>query len=127
VPEYRDAAGHIRLTSGSLVSGAELDLAANQIYPTTDSTFTLASATTLSFAANGAPPLAPYSAGGTLNIYAPNIIQGGTLRAPTGTINLGWSSSQTEPLDGLTIAATKTLLLAAGGDTSVSADGETVL
>jgi filamentous hemagglutinin family protein len=111
--------------SGSLVSTGELDFTAGQIYPSTGSTFTLASAQKIVFTANGAPPMAPLSAGGVLNVYAPEIDQSGTLRAPTGVINLGSASTQT--LDGVSIAAAATVNLGAGSLTSVSADGETTL
>jgi filamentous hemagglutinin family protein len=111
--------------SGSLVSTGELDFTAGQIYPSTGSTFTLASAQKIVFTANGAPPVAPLSAGGVLNVYAPEIDQSGTLRAPTGVINLGSASAQT--LDGVSIAAAATVNLGAGSLTSVSADGETTL
>jgi filamentous hemagglutinin family protein len=49
----------------------------------------------------GARPL-PLSAAGTLNIFASNITQGGTLRAPLGTINLGWDGTGTSPQDAIT-------------------------
>jgi len=35
----------------------------------------------------------PLSAGGTLNLYASDIVQNGVLRAPIGTINLGWDGT----------------------------------
>ena len=127
-----NVAGDLRLTgaistspSGSLVSYQELDFAAAQIYPTTDTTFTLASASTISFTANGTPPQAPLSVGGTLNVYAPEIDQSGTLRAPTGSIALGSTTAQA--FDGVSIASTQTLNLGAGSFTSVSTDGETAL
>ncbi|MEI9896447.1 MAG: hypothetical protein WDN28_21940 [Chthoniobacter sp.] len=65
----------------------------------------------------------PLSAGGQLNIYASNIRQGGTLRAPLGTINLGWDGTGTSPTDylsgaglvtGKTVAVTQQLTLASG-------------
>src|SRR5262249_51781231 len=58
-------------------------------YPSTDTLFTLNSATRIAFTANGAPPPVPLSAGGVLNVFAPDVEQGGTLVAPLGTINLG--------------------------------------
>ncbi|MTD94380.1 filamentous hemagglutinin N-terminal domain-containing protein [Hyphomicrobium sp. xq] len=75
--------------SGALFSAQELRIKAGQIYPTTGSTYALNSATVISLAANGAPPQVPLSAGGVLNVFAPVIDHSGTLRAPTGTINLG--------------------------------------
>ena len=130
-----NVAGDLRLTgqtingatipAGSLVSYQQLDFAAGQLYPTTDTNFTLASASKIVFAANGAPLQAPLSAGGVLNIDAPEIDQSGTLRAPTGSINLGSATAQT--LDGVSVGPTTTLNLGAGSLTSVSADGETSL
>ena len=103
-----NVAGDLRLTatlfssdySGSLLSAQDLIFNAGQVYPSTATTFTLASATMITFGASGAPPPAPLSAGGVLNVDAPVIEQGGTVRAPTGTINLGYSgqtSTATSP------------------------------
>jgi hypothetical protein len=80
---------------------------------------------TISFTANGAPPQAPLSAGGVLNVFAPVIDQSGTLRAPTGTITLG--SENPQSVNGQIVAPTTTLTLGSGSLTSVSADGETTL
>jgi hypothetical protein len=94
-----DVSGDLRLTglvteigtapNGSLTSVSDLVFNAGQIYPTTDTVYTLTSATSITFMANGAPPAAPLSAGAVLNVFAPTINQSGTLRAPMGTINLG--------------------------------------
>jgi hypothetical protein len=70
-------------------------------------------------------PSLPYSAGGTLSIQAANIIHSGVLRAPVGTIRLGWDGSGNKPLDpiaGSTIATpiTKSLVLHSESKTSVS-------
>jgi filamentous hemagglutinin len=94
-----DVSGDLRLSgvttnpTGSLMAAGDLIFEAGQIYPTTDTTFTLASTTSITFLANGAPPPTPLSAGGTLNVIAPTINQSGTLRAPLGTINLGTSAA----------------------------------
>jgi filamentous hemagglutinin family protein len=128
-----NVAGDLRLSTGSLVVGGDINFTANQIYPTTGATFTLASPTEIAFMANGAPPLqAPLSAGGTLNVYAPTIDQFGTLRAPTGAINLGFAASQfldsvsgpNGPVGGVTVGATTTLLLGSGSLTSVAANDD---
>lgn len=71
-------------------------------------------------------PSLPYSAGGTLSIQAANIIHSGVLRAPVGTIRLGWDGSGNKPLDpiaGSTISSpiTKSLVLHSESKTSVSA------
>ena len=68
----------------------------------------------------------PLSGGGTLSLYASEIQQGGTLRAPIGVINLGWNGSGTAPVDPIAGAArpspvTSQLTLGAGSITSVSA------
>jgi filamentous hemagglutinin family protein len=76
----------------------------------------------------------PYSAGGSLNIFASTISQGGTLRAPFGSITLGWDGtdydlstatfdSPTNPVVGTTLTVPKALSVAlgSGGVTSVSA------
>ena len=66
----------------------------------------------------------PSLAGGTLSIYGSIIDQHGVLRAPIGTINLGWDGTGTGPVDPITgkaFAATQQLTLAAGSVTSVSA------
>lgn len=65
----------------------------------------------------------PYSAGGTLNLFASRIQHGGVLRAPTGTINLGWDGSGEGPKDAimkLAVPSATQLTLAAGSVTSVS-------
>jgi len=40
---------------------------------------------------------APLSAGGSLNIFASTITQGGVLRAPQGSITLGWDGTDFDP------------------------------
>jgi filamentous hemagglutinin len=134
-------------SGGSLVSAGDLVFTAGQVYPATETNFTLASATRVAFNANGAPPPAPLSVGGVLNVFAPDIEQNGTLRAPTGTINLGSLTSeaqlqaqpQRKPFDfttdpvsqsdigGLHVGTTATLNFGASSLTSVSTDGATTL
>jgi len=67
----------------------------------------------------------PLSAGGTLDVYASNIDQDGVLRAPMGTINLGWNGSSgtapTDPITGAPVDSTLTLTLGSQSVTSVSA------
>ena len=98
-----DVAGNINITAG-------------QIYPPTETTFTIAAYDyrlepggdslpgTVTFTGSGERPL-PLSAGGVLNVYASTINQGGVLRAPIGTINLGWDGSGDGPVDPITNAA----------------------
>lgn len=122
---------------GSIRGDGTLDIAGNvymragQIYPTTDTIFSVAaygnnSTVTIDASANPLP-LLPLSGGGTLNIYAANIIQSGVLRAPIGVINLGWDGSGTapfvDPIAGTTetLPTTTHLTLSSGSITSVSA------
>ncbi len=78
---------------------------------------------------SGTRPL-PLSAGGTLSIYASNITQGGTLRAPFGSINLGWDGTGSSPIDylsragitvGRSVPVAQNVRLVAGSVTSISA------
>ncbi|MDD5198248.1 MAG: filamentous hemagglutinin N-terminal domain-containing protein, partial [Terrimicrobiaceae bacterium] len=75
--------------------------------------------------ASGARQL-PLSAGGTLSFYASDITQAGVLRAPLGTINLGWDGTGAAPVDLITgtkraFPITKKLVLGSQSITSVSA------
>src|SRR5207302_2020328 len=66
----------------------------------------------------------PLSAAGQLNIYGSIIDQGGTLRAPLGSINIGWDGTGTGPTDAITkstVAKSTQINLIAGSVTSVSA------
>jgi filamentous hemagglutinin len=132
-------AGDIR-GNGTLNLAGNLTLKAGQIYPTTQRAFnvfaydyTLGGVNrpgTVSILAGAARSL-PLSGGGTLSIYASKISQAGTLRAPIGTINLGWDGTGTAPLDPISGAPTlanpflrpitSELTLASGSTTSVSA------
>ena len=132
------AGGDIR-GNGTLSVAGNLTFRAGQIYPPTATSFDI-------FAYdNGAQPgavtilgsgtrTAPYSAGGSLRIFASKISQGGTLRAPFGTIELGWDGTDRDPstttldspfnpIAGTTIAApvTTQVTLQAGSVTSVAA------
>lgn len=111
-----DAAGDIRLLghalgntrpAGSLASAGDLAFTARQVYPGGYSGFTLESQGTVSFTGRGGhdPVL---TAGGELVVKAPQIRQGGVLKAPFGRIEL---------------AAGETLDLLPGSLTSVSAEG----
>jgi hypothetical protein len=114
---------------GTLDVAGAINLTAGQIYPPTATTFNIAAydyatgsgSVTIS-SGPGLPPLL-LSAGGTLNIFASTINQGGVLRAPIGTINLGKNSdsSPLDPVSGQSLPSTQTLTLSAGSVTSVSA------
>ncbi|NVO13521.1 MAG: filamentous hemagglutinin family protein [Rhodoplanes sp.] len=136
-----NASGDIRLTgvvpyvttttptlTGRLAANGDLAFTAAQLYPTTGSSFAITTTGTsspstsngglITFARAGdAVPVAPYSAGGNLTVEAANIVQGGVIRVPLGTLTLGGSSAT------VFAPATQNLTLAAGGITSVSANG----
>jgi len=125
--------------NGALNIAGTLNLRAGQIYPTTGSLFNV-----VAYDPAGAPGTgrievfgsgtrpAPLSAGGTLGLYASTIVQGGTLRAPFGAINLGWDGVGTTPKDylsgagltaGRTLPVAQETTLSAGSTTSVSGAG----
>jgi len=93
---------------GALLVADNLTLTAREIYPATDTAFLLMSLglapgtatgthNTIAFASNGATPYAPLSANGAILVDAKNIVQGGALYAPLGTIQLGYGQGQTLP------------------------------
>lgn len=122
--------------NGTFQMAGDLVMRAGQIYPTTLSEFNVfaydpvGGTGTVTFLSGSGRDL-PLSAGGALSVYASSIYQGGTLRAPIGTINLGWDGSgdaPENPLTGTGVAAPVTgdLTLARGSVTSVAAlDPET--
>jgi filamentous hemagglutinin len=101
--------------NGTLDIAGDLTLEAGQIYPTTQRAFNIfaydylvagtktAGSVTIK---GGSPRSLPLSGGGTLSVYASHISQGGTLRAPLGTINLGWNGTGTAPFDPIAGAPT---------------------
>jgi filamentous hemagglutinin family protein len=118
---------------GTLDVAGSIYMQAGQVYPPTEVSFTIAAYNytvngvtnpgTVTFAASGNQET-PLSAGGELNVYASVINQGGVLRAPMGTINLGWDGSGTAPVDpiaGVAVGASQTITLSSASITSVSA------
>ncbi len=119
---------------GIFAMAGHLSLRAAQIYPNTAVSFTLAAydyqpaggasqSGSISVTGSGVRSL-PLSAGGTLSLYASTINQGGVLRAPFGTINLGWDGTGTAPKDllsGVNFPVAKQINLLGGSVTSVSA------
>jgi filamentous hemagglutinin family protein len=85
--------------AGQLAVNGNLTITAGQIYPTTGSTFYVTSSAangTIAIAkAAGATPSTPYSAGGNLTIQAANIVQGGVVRVPIGSLTIGGNSALT--------------------------------
>ena len=128
--EFSAPRGDIR-GNGTVQMAGELVMRAGQIYPTTLAEFTIfaydpvggsGSVTLL----GGSARDLPLSAGGALSVYATSIYQGGTLRAPIGTINLGWDGTgeaPANPIAGSSVAAPVTgeLTLGGGSVTSVAA------
>ncbi len=122
--------------SGFFNIAGDLDLRAGQIYPVSASDFTLVAYDhrvggsrregRITVEGTGTVPALPLSAGGRLGLHASVIRQGGVLRAPFGSIQLGWDGTGSRPVDLLAGAAaafptTRQLTLAAGSVTSVSA------
>jgi filamentous hemagglutinin family protein len=118
---------------GTFDIAGNLSITAGQIYPTTESTFTIAAydyvsggishAGSISLAASGTRSL-PWSAGGQINLYSSIIDDAGVLRAPLGTINIGWNGSGTAPIDqitGVAVPVAQQATLEAGSIASVSA------
>ena len=121
--------------NGTFNIAGDLTLRAGQVYPTTAAPFyviaydyTLAGQSrqgSITIEASGSRDL-PLSGGGALGIYASHIRQDGVLRAPLGSITLGWDGTGTPPRDliaGNTIAfpVTQDVRLGTGSITSVSA------
>ncbi|MGH8048617.1 MAG: hypothetical protein ACREKL_15365, partial [Chthoniobacterales bacterium] len=133
------ANGDIR-GAGTLNIAGHLVLEAGQIYTPTAQSFTVVAYDyknhdfkpgdsltpgSVTIKASGTRQL-PFSAGGTLSFYATNIEQSGVLRAPMGTINLGWDGTGTAPVDLITggkrvFPVTDKLVLGSHSITSVSA------
>ena len=118
---------------GTLEVAGSLYLRAGQIYPATAVNFNIVARDytvggktypgSITIAGSGARDL-PLSAAGQLSVYASSIFQGGVLRAPLGTINLGWDGTGTAPVDPITNSSVpigQQVTLAAGSITSVSA------
>ncbi len=115
------------------IAGA-LTITAGQVYPTTASTFTItaydytsggsAHNGSVTILSSGLTPQFPLSGGGRLSIFASTITQGGTLRAPLGTITLGWDGSGTAPVgkvSNVAVPVTQQITLKSSSTTSVSA------
>ncbi|WP_233834827.1 filamentous haemagglutinin family protein [Paraburkholderia sp. ZP32-5] len=145
------SSGDIRLTStnpadnqmalGLLYTPGNLTFKAADLYPSTGTSFVLDAVgptdpstgqpapTTITFEANGASST-PLSAGGTLLVDATNIVQGGTVRAPSGSLVFGVGdpndSATQQQFGNLPLVATNSVAFASGSLTSVS-NGDTVI
>ncbi|MDS0791898.1 filamentous hemagglutinin family protein [Burkholderia pseudomultivorans] len=130
--------GPTALAPGMLYTPGNLAFKAADLYPSTGSSFIVDAAgpadpvtglpmpTTVTFASNGASGT-PLSAGGTLLVDATRIVQGGTVRAPSGTIVFGVgdpANATTQAQFGnLPLVATDSVTFASGSVTSVSNNG----
>ncbi len=107
---------------GTLDVAGNISITAGQIYPTTETQFTI-SANSITLAGSGTRSL-PLSAGGQLNLYAATINDAGVLRAPLGAINIGFDGTGTAPINqisGQPFGITQQVNLLDGSVTSVSA------
>ncbi len=105
--------------TGSLTSGGDVELRADQVYPTTLTDYALRVAnnpdgTVTILPGDGASPV--LSAGGRVTVSAPNIEHRGALKAPQGEIAFADS-------DGVVV---KNVHVADGAVLSVSGEGQTV-
>ncbi|MEW6438757.1 MAG: filamentous hemagglutinin family protein [Pseudomonadota bacterium] len=121
------------LAPGALYTPGNLTFTAADIYPASGESFILDASgpqpTTITFQSNGTSQV-PLSAGGSLLVDATNIVQAGTLRAPSGAIVLGVgdktvSATQTA-FASLPLTNTQSVTLASGSTTSVSLDGSSI-
>lgn len=125
--------------NGVVSLAGDLRLSAAQIYPTTLGRFDVFAydlpdrAGSITITSRGSAAL-PLSAGGTMGMYASTIVQKGVLRAPLGSIILGWDGNDLNPFaagmqapenpvagGASALPVTQNLTLAKGSQTSVSA------
>ncbi|SIO09655.1 filamentous haemagglutinin family protein [Paraburkholderia phenazinium] len=130
------ASGANALAPGELFTPGNLTFKAADLYPSTGSAFILDAVgptesgapapTTITFLGNGSSGV-PLSAGGALLVDATDIVQAGTVRAPSGSLIFGVgnttdTTTQSE-FNALPLVATNSVSLANGSVTSVSLDG----
>ncbi|MDX2079189.1 MAG: filamentous hemagglutinin family protein [Terrimicrobiaceae bacterium] len=112
--------------SGTLSVQGDVVFTAAQIYPTTLASFDIfaydpsGSTGSVTFVRSGNRPV-PLSAGGALRVFATTINQGGVLRAPLGSITLGWDGLDTDPS---TTAVDAPFNAAVGSTTATPVAGE---
>ena len=133
--------GEIR-GNGALNAAGLLLFSAAQIYPTTAGRFSIIAYDPPNFPGQGVVQIeasgerpAPFSAAGSLSIYASNIFHFGTLRAPFGSIQIGWDGNGPSPKDylsgagltaGRSVPVAQQVILGDGSLVSVSGAGLTV-
>ncbi len=120
--------------NGTFAIAGDLKITAGHIYPVTASDFNLiaydhgengVNRGSILIESSGSQRL-PFSAAGNLSLHASVIQQNGVLRAPFGTITLGWDGTGDAPINLLTgnaspFPVTRELALGAVSVTSVSA------
>ncbi|VWB14867.1 filamentous hemagglutinin outer membrane protein [Burkholderia lata] len=133
--------GPVGLAPGMLYTPGNVTFKAADVYPATGSTFIIDAVgpvdsvtgkpapTTVTFATNGSSGT-PLSAGGTLLVDATNIVQGGTVRAPSGTLVFGvgdpTNSTTQKQFGNLPLVATDSVTFTNGSVTSVSNGGSII-
>ncbi len=121
--------GHSGNFTGSLTSPGALTLTAQQIYPTTltsyyiDLSGTTAAQSTLTLNTAAGSDNTVLSAAGSLTLEANQVLDSGVLRAPMGTINFTGITLH-DPVSGAAIPSL--VKLSSGAVVSVSADGATI-
>jgi filamentous hemagglutinin len=122
---------------GTVDIAGNLTVASDLVYPSTAETFSINAynftpvngtlqqgSVTFEPSPAAATRPVPLTAEGTLDVYASVIVQNGVLRAPLGTINLGWDGTgaapATDPITGGPVPSTQALTLGGGSITSVS-------
>ncbi len=133
--------GPVGLAPGMLYTPGNVTFKAADVYPATGSTFIVDAVgpvdsttgkpvpTTVTFGTTGLSGT-PLSAGGTLLVDATNIVQGGTVRAPSGTLVFGvgdpTNSATQKQFGNLPLVATDSVTFANGSVTSVSNGGSII-
>ncbi|WP_414016426.1 filamentous haemagglutinin family protein [Burkholderia stagnalis] len=134
-------AGTVAPLAGVLYTPGNLTFSAASLYPATGSTFIVDAVgpadpvtgkpapTAVTFTSNGTSG-APLSAGGTLLVDATNIVQGGAVRAPSGTLVFGVgdpaNTTTLAQFNNLPLVATDSVTFAKGSVTSVS-NGDAII
>ncbi|HDR9583596.1 TPA: filamentous hemagglutinin family protein [Burkholderia stabilis] len=133
--------GPAALAPGMLYTPGNVSFNAADVYPATGSTFIVDAVgpvdsttgkpapTTVTFGTTGSSGT-PLSAGGTLLVDATNIVQGGNVRAPSGTLVFGvgdpTNAATQKQFGNLPLVATDSVTFANGSVTSVSNGGSTI-
>ncbi|WP_459711127.1 filamentous haemagglutinin family protein [Paraburkholderia sp. 2C] len=135
-PTFQTGGGNA-LAAGELFTPGNLTFKAADLYPSTGTTFVIDAVgpvdasgnrtpTSITFESNGTSGV-PLSAGGTLLVDATNIVQGGTVRAPSGSLIFGvgdpTDAGTQAQFQSLPLVATDAVTFASGSLTSVSNDG----